>query len=618
MNSETSTLNPSSSSHHASTVVSRASASRTAPSGGINSSTARTASTMRPRFRNSTMNTGLSMDGELGFDDSTPDSSAASSRFGSYFNSADPSRAASPIPGQHLPRIGSTGKLGHSVDVGSRGSRDEARSSGLRAFSASPMRTSGIWEQSWTKLQGIASNVLGSDALRSGTASPVGSPAPSSRRRKDFARARIGYSAPPSKWGPEAPDRSFVGTGTRQDREEAVRVKRREYMLSANQHVLPDTMGNFKRRSSDDRGSASVPPMEQEDRDALVYIHHVQPQDTLAGVLIKYDCQAPVFRRANRFWPNDSIQTRNTVVLPVDACRVKGRPVPSPSESTALLGDLIPMDQELVSTSGSNVAGSRNDTPRQPPPASETTSVASAQTLDRREDSPWIHESWVQIDGHPGPTEIARMSRKTLGFFPPSRRKSVSYSDLDTPSTSLDLPRLGHANATVSNAPPIRKISRTPSISYFPPNLQGPGGVGTLGKDVTTPGPAQDPLNKLFAAHLPNMAPGSPFDPHTATSPLNGIENVGSAIEGWVRKMATRAASFVEPPGTARPELGDLIELSNASSVNTIEEDDNGNHSVEICQATPAVELRSAASASAQEAPPRGRLRQVADRKKED
>jgi hypothetical protein len=33
-----------------------------------------------------------------------------------------------------------------------------------------------------------------------------------------------------------------------------------------------------------------------------------------------------VFRKANGFWPNDNIQSRNTVLLPVDACSVKGRP----------------------------------------------------------------------------------------------------------------------------------------------------------------------------------------------------------------------------------------------------------------------------------------------------
>ena len=94
--------------------------------------------------------------------------------------------------------------------------------------------------------------------------------------------------------------------------------------------------------------------------------------------------------------------------------------------------------------------------------------------------------------------------------------------------------------------------------------MQGPGGVGTLGKEVHSPGPAQDRLNKLFAAHLPNVAPRASLESSTSTS-STGIENMGGAIEGWVRKFATRAAATLQSNDSRdRSGIGDLIELSDA------------------------------------------------------
>lgn len=138
--------------------------------------------------------------------------------------------------------------------------------------------------------------------------------------------------------------------------------------------------------------------------------------------------------------------------------------------------------------------------------------------------------------------------------------------------------------------------------------LHGPGGVGTLDKNVRRPGPAQDGLNKLFASHLPNVAPPSeqeyftPWypglqdadaDPNGSDAPISfrtgigdrrvaprggglDLENVGGAIEGWMRKMASRASTILSESssgsgggkGSAVPvigavggDLGDLIEL---------------------------------------------------------
>lgn len=117
---------------------------------------------------------------------------------------------------------------------------------------------------------------------------------------------------------------------------------------------------------------------------------------------------------------------------------------------------------------------------------------------------------------------------------------------------------------------------------------------------MKSPGPAQDSLNKMFAAHLPSMAPppgqeyftpwapslldagpgtSSQYGGSGAVTPLGGpgldLQEIGGAIEGWVRKVGTQAQKLLSEPGTpgqgkrsAVPvigavggDLGDLIEL---------------------------------------------------------
>jgi hypothetical protein len=366
-------------------------------------------------------------------------------------------------------------------------------------------------------------------------------------------------SSAAGQWGPEAPQKQ-IGVGTKEERRALVQAKKREVLLSADGQVYPDAIGRFKRKGSDDRVSTSVPP-EQRDPDALVYIHHVKPEDTMAGVTIKYCCQPGVFRRVNRFWPNDSIQTKKTVLLPVESCGVKGKPVP-PSEDLTLLQD------DLEDTT---------PTTSQPPPSDfESTrkqmdelSLTSSAVNGFQDDPLWKHESWVRIEGFSHPVEIGRISTQALGFFPSARRKSNTFTDRDTPSVSLDLPRI-----PPSRTSPATRKSRSGSGSYFSQHLQGPGGVGTLDKDVTSPGPAQDKLNKIFAPHLPNVAPRSSFDSVTSTSSA-GIENVGGAIEGWVRKMASKAATIIENQPGSGNGVGDLIELRDSFEIGMGEDEED-------------------------------------------
>ena len=526
---------------------------------------ASSSTTLRPRNRRRTNED----------DDNGPSSSnyAANWLDGPTLSSTS-SRAVSPIPSAHPSRPLSRPSR---LNDGPPRSNSSTRFLGVSALSGSQVTPSafatGLWESSWSSLQGFASNFMSSDSSR------ASSPArPASRKRRPIEATHNRYtSTQPAAWGPSAVGDKQIGAGTKEDRKSQVQARKREALLAANGYASPDTSGRYKRRDSDEGTDVSVPPGENDDRDARVYLHKVKPEDTLAGVLIKYGCDPNVFRKANRLWPNDSIQVRKTVVLPVNACTVKGRRMPEPDSTLDHLGDGFNGDMMPTPTATQTpwndlpISSKQQETPLSSIPTSPSISV----TPSNPEDPPWKHDSWIQVEGFPDAVEIARLSRRTLGYFPRSRRKSQIFFDSETPPASFDLSRGNH-----SPIPPLPREtkSRSSSGSF----LHGPGGVGTMARNVRSPGPAQDGLNKLFAKHLPDVAPRSSFESVDSTSSRgNGIENIGGAVEGWVRKIATKAAKTVQPqtPGGASG-VSDLIELSeDVFEIGDHEEEDGANDS---------------------------------------
>ena len=436
------------------------------------------------------------------------------------------SRARSPIPSKHPSR---------STSSTTRASNNGRSAAGLLAKDnkgqrgPSPVGFGGLWDgggwtSSWSALQGLASSVLGVEGEGEGRTG-------GSLRRtsKKDTPARL-----PDSWGPAGlPQKRSpaIGTGSLAERGAAVRAMKMKGVLEGRDedlNVQKDTNGNYKRRTSVEEPR----PGEQQDgcEDALVYVHHVEPQDTLAGVILRYNCQPSVFRTANRFWPNDSIQTRKVVVVPVDACTIKGRPCEPPSSDS--------------SNQGVDLLASTPDMEDPPPvtngftwPRTSSTKIGTSAERLESEDEPWQHVRWVLIDSSPSakPVEIASMSRKALGYFPPRRRKSqATLSSVSTPRTSSDLPRFSQTPNDPTGSPSSPASRRTSTLGrrpsqptnggYFPPPItsstrtrresvgeaagrlgwmRGPGGVGTFGKNVRMPGPANDGLNSWAKKHIP-------------------------------------------------------------------------------------------------------------------
>ena len=563
------------------------------------------------------------------------------------------SRSASPIPAAHPQR--SAGRLsgdGAQRFVGNSWGR-RSQVGRERREVTSPTSLGALWGSSWSTLQGLASDFLGNDLTDESQDRKGGQ----SKQRRPLGKAhthsRVLSKSGPSEWGPAIaptshPITSDIGSGTREERENALRAQKRKDMLTRADSSYADALGKFKRRLSDDHESMSAPPAEDGDRAAMVYVHHVQKDDTLAGITIKYNCAAAVIRKANRMWPNDTVQSRQTIILPVDSCGVKGKPCAGPEvPSTVDLlespdvfeAEEVPTPkatqppQNTILTNGNAVAANNLTSQRARAPSlttstADTSRRASSSIADAGE-PPWHHDSWVLLPGFTSPTEIARLSRRALGYFPPARRKSLNLTDLDTPTASLDLGRRtsdlpSPAKQSTSERPTgrSRRLSNAGN-GYFPSYMAGPGGVGTMSTNVRFPGPAQDGLNKIFAKHLPDVAPPKfqselhPPEPplyHDDPTPTGsgavtpsllpghqagnlGFEHVGGAIEGWVRKWTANMMSPAEyaahvaqqkkqrkkgqlgprtsvgAPGRGVGGVGDLIEMTDEFELGSDEEE---------------------------------------------
>ncbi|KAL3418345.1 LysM domain-containing protein [Phlyctema vagabunda] len=519
------------------------------------------------------------------------------------------SRGVSPIPSRHPSRTPTASRDNGRLPVGGLVAPGTSRAS---SRGTSPAGFGGLlqsgWSNSWTTLQGYANSVLGGD-LEGGNTNQTSSNGVSRHRRKVSTNRT---QPPPATWGPAGLPRkeSTIGEGSTMEREAELRRRKTQGILESHEGMVNgglDINGRYKRRTSleDTR-------TEEEVEDALVYIHPVSKTDTLAGLVLKYNCQPAVFKKANGLWANDAIQVRKFVYLPVDACAIKGRPCEPPNENQSV--DLLaptPAAEEAPDTNGGNW------------PTFEKGKQRSAVCPENDEDAPWVHVRWVLLDASPSskPVEIGRMPRRTLGYFPPRRRKSqATLSTLSTPRGSLDVARSPSDRNSSAASTPQRRTSllgvRPSSGSYFPPPslptrpgrprrestseaaerlgwMRGPGGVGTLtGKNVRMPGPAQDSFNAFAKKHIPGLAidslpstsilgseqaqfgfsdelsnitetPSGVSARSGATTPSGlGLENAAAAVEGFFRRITIKAPSTPRMSGAPGSiESNDLIEL---------------------------------------------------------
>lgn len=523
-------------------------------------------------------------------DDSNPSGTSATSSSSSKATPLFPDRG--PSPGASRTRSGDKTHSAPGSATNSRKTSGEA--------------TRAVNTDLWSSWSSIASSLLGSDV----NARSKGKGASGSVNPKWMKQDKA-YSSSPSTphWGPKIAGLSGVAPGSLEDRQALLQAKKREALLLGSAEETRDSSGRYKRRDSD--ADLHANSTSEHDVDALVYVHKIQREDTLAGVMLKYGCQPDVFRKVNRFWPNDNIQVRNHVFMPVEACTVRGKRVDGPRAGPDLLGAAI---EDLAKTTSAGRGALKRMNTRDPP--SQTDSPLSEAFPAYSNDDPDLrHDSWVSVPNFPEPIAILRIPRSSLGYFPRARRKSLSkalYTDssvTSTPRSSFDNlrhPPTHAAQMSLSqNASPVRRPTlasrqsssrpRSTSISQaaFADAFLGPGGVGTLRglrTEPSRPGPADDPLNRKFAQFFPDLAiagkasqqqkglapppigsfrstPRASMDSvRSARSNSSGLGELAGGVEGWVRKMAGGKSA----KRGAGAGMSDLIELETTSDAGSV------------------------------------------------
>lgn len=465
------------------------------------------------------------------------------------------------------------------------------------------------WTQSWGSIQGFASTLLsaGDDPLQRGGA-------PQKPRSRSRGASRPGKNQ--TSWGPAPPSRNpgpgDVAAGSLAERETALKAARTASVLESHDGVNGglDITGRHKRRNSDE-----VAPDSSQPEDCLVYIHHVQPDDTYAGLILRYKCREDVFRKANGLWSRDSIQTRKWLALPVDACEIRGRPCEAPSWHNSRGADLLAPTPTAADELSSSRQGTHGDF---------FSRAANGRTTNDKkapdEDTHWTHVRWVQIDSLHQPVQIGRVARQALGYFPPRRKKSImTASSLSTPRQSSDLSSIPPGSLERPSSRRQSSLSSRPQLSGTPVSsrsrvgsdmadgrpawMRRPGGVGSMGQNMRAPGPDKDYFNSWTSKHLPGLniealpsmsvmgsetarfgfASGpsgiveSPFedgrDTASASRQGSGLDRAAATVESWLR------GALAKRPGTpligslarstglpAGRDDGDLIELADAGS----------------------------------------------------
>ncbi|RKF63392.1 Uncharacterized protein OnM2_025090 [Erysiphe neolycopersici] len=507
------------------------------------------------------------------------------------------SRAVSPVPPDRYSRIGETTQplrtgLNHYDEVSNKSFIPDRRKKSL-------------WDGSWASfglnsLQEIAfSMIADTNDLRPSRASLY--------KKEDWFGRGKGRRA--TEWGPEGElsqqSHARIGAGIMEAREDKLKEMKKTRMLEGrdDDNSMPDETGNYKRRTSFEKtrsGSKEV------DDFSLVYVHHVQPHDTIQGVVLKFHSRMDVFKKANRLWAGDSIQLRDKVFLPVEACEIKGKPCQSPASNNS-----------EDSKSNSTVSGLEKDKlcfndHDNSSNGKLIENYGANENHDNNESFP-THVRWVLLESSPIPVEVVRIPRKTLNYFPPRRRSIAALSTTSTPRVSSDMyslyrsslesqgnsstpktSNIGHQSSQVNT---FSSLSRQPYLSERRDSssetsdrrgwLQGPGGVGTLGKNVRKPGPAKDVLNSWTRKKFPSIAIDTlPSTSTVCTESANlsldtseigpmitdGISNTPApmnsnsgltfpnvnliGVENWVRKMATK----VHVPRNPREDAIEMLD----------------------------------------------------------
>ncbi|KAI2635200.1 carbohydrate-binding module family 50 protein [Xylaria nigripes] len=477
----------------------------------------------------------------------------------------------------------------------------------------------GSWAPNWSSVQDLATSLL--DGGYSSEPSRPNSNSGRKSQLKPFWKGLGGLDTLTRKasatWGPAPVSNSRlapadIAAGSLAEREAQLMARKKASVLESHDGVNGglDITGKYKRRNSDDNLRSVSQPV---------------PTDTYAGIILRYRCMEHTFRKINGLWSRDTIQIRKHLLIPVDACELKGRPCDPPSLHSE---EAVHQATTLNDPGTGNSRQSRTNSQQQlhDDYFGSLNGKAAERSTQDNDDSPWAHVRWVQLDSLQEPVEIVRVKRTSVGYFPPRRKKSIhTVSTVSTPRQSLELSRAisntsgamespskisSRRQSAISTRPSVPSVSSPGSVRSrgdslgqmdgVPAWMRKPGGVGSMGKSVKAPGPATDSFNNWVNKRLPGFnidtlpsmsvmgsetahfgfSKRAEEDPGIVESAFEeqcgavassqnglGLEHAAASLETWLR------GAWAKRPGT--PKLGslrkavddmDLIELTETTS----------------------------------------------------
>lgn len=468
--------------------------------------------------------------------------------------------SSSAFPTSQLSRNGSTKPNSNTWEMGNSSNTNEGDKN--------------TWTGSWSKIQNIASTVLGSvGGLDEEEEERKRRIRIAERRRRAGLDTFNGGKSSGSSSSPASSAstlRSRAGGSALGEGEGDLRTRGRrkveadetEPRLPPNASVVTSTGSGtpsrplHKRTISPDllpfqNRASSSPPSTGRSEDTLAYIHKVRPTDTLEGVVIMYNIHPSALRRANRLWMGDSIQWRRELYLPVDECLVKGRPLTkeeeageegvekqnqgkknrkSKSKEPSLLDLSESEAPETISITGTRAR--RKDAPPSIPDIIPETvdklSPSPAKNILKGEDSSYHHHSYVTISGI-GRVEIGRLSRNTLSHFPSRKGRGRGLSASTIPE-DIVIPD---------------PLSSTSSSSVFKAGVKvSEAYTGLAGRPMGAGGEVPT-FGQMFG--------------QVARETRDGVENVGSLVEGFVRRVVVKVGEMARDGTEAAIELAEHV-----------------------------------------------------------
>ncbi|KAH8995760.1 hypothetical protein EDB92DRAFT_1794506 [Lactarius akahatsu] len=272
------------------------------------------------------------------------------------------------------------------------------------------------------------------------------------------------------------------------------------------------------------------PPADRAGSHRTVLVHEVSPNDSLAGVALKYGISVTELRRANQLWASDSIHLRHVLYIPLDKARHASL------ETVASL--LAQRDDSKEEETARPPAASPHSHSRDPD--------ADPRSLDR-------------------PSLVRRIPSTSLSFFPPP--SSALSGELSRPASSPSrVPPPAATSSTLSKGSTLTSTLRATALSSL---------FSVLPINAST---RDEIFSRLSIDSVSNSATASDDAEHELTAvlttpkrkPLRIVDDASTAtLTNSRRKSRARHAWLSETRSNAEaeePHTRDVEQIALASS----------------------------------------------------